>query len=327
MSTEPIDVPLRLLADVGGTNARFALDDGSGRLGEVTVLATCDHPSLLAAIHHYLGTQEEHGRRVRLGAIGIANPVLGDNIRMTNHHWAFSIEAMRCALRWDSFQVYNDFAALAYALPCLRDAELRQVGGGQVLAGAPRVVLGPGTGLGVASLVQSGPHAIALAGEGGHVSFAPTDEQEIALWRFMASRFPHVSCERLLCGSGLSYIHAFLGGASAASGLAADDLLDPQAITEAAIAGNDATCVHTVDLFCGLLGAAAGNLALAMGARGGVYIGGGIVPKLGERFHASAFRARFEAKGRMGCYLHEVPTFVILSPYAALTGLSAAPSG
>ncbi|RYF58677.1 MAG: glucokinase [Comamonadaceae bacterium] len=324
MSIKLPDATLRLLADVGGTNVRFVLDDGSGCLGEVSVLATRDYPTLLGAIRHYLAGQGEAGLQVRSGAIGIANPVWGDEIRMTNHDWGFSIKAMRAELGWDSFQVFNDFVALAHALPGLADQDLLQVGGQQRESGAPRVLLGPGTGLGVGSLIDAREGPVAVAGEGGHVSFAPTTQEEVRLWAFMVSRFPHVSCERLLCGSGLSYIHAFLSGQPQASTLSPADLLDPQDITTAALAGSDRVCCQTVDLFCGLLGSAAGNMALALGARGGIYIGGGIIPRLGERFVTSPFRARLESKGRMSAYLQGIPAYVILSPYAALTGLSAA---
>ena len=312
------------MADVGGTNVRFVLDDGSGSLGDVSVLATRDYPSLLAAIRFYLAGQGDAGRQVRDGAIGIASPVWGDDIRMTNHHWAFSIEAMRHALQWNTFQVSNDFVALAHALPGLTDHDLMQVGGQSRETGKPRVLLGPGTGLGVSSLIESGTGPVAVAGEGGHVSFAPTTDEELRLWQFMRSRFAHVSCERLLSGSGLPYIHAFLSGVRQACSLTPGDLLDPQDITAAALAGTDSVCSRTVDLFCGLLGAAAGNMAMELGARGGVYVGGGIIPRLGDRFAASPFRARFEDKGRMAAYLRGIPAYVILSPYAALTGLSAA---
>ena len=324
MSIEHSESSLHLLADVGGTNIRFALDDGAGRMGDVTVLATRDFPSLVAAVRHYLATQGEAGARVRRGAIGIANPVWGDQIRMTNHDWSFSIQAMRLELGWDSFLVLNDFAALAHALPELTARDLQRIGGVSAVRDAPRVLVGPGTGLGVASLVPSPGGPVAVAGEGGHVAFAPETEQEIRLWHFMRSRFPRVSCERVLCGSGLSYLHAFISGVRQASALGADDLLAPEAITAAALSGSDRACCETVDLFCGVLGAVAGDLALVLGARGGVFIGGGIVPRLGDRLAQSPFRERFESKGRMTDYLHDIPVDVIQSPYAALAGLSAA---
>ncbi len=324
MSIEPNESSPHLLADVGGTNVRFALDDGAAGRDDVAVLATRDFPSLIAAVRHYLASRGEAGRRVRRGAIGIANPVWGDQIRMTNHDWSFSIEAMRVALDWDAFVVLNDFAALAYALPSLAPADLLRIGGTAGEPHAPCVLLGPGTGLGVSSLVFSSAGPVAAPGEGGHVSFAPETAQEIRLWHFMHSRFPRVSCERLLCGSGLSYLHAFLSGVPLASSLGEGDLLAPEAITSAALSGTDRVCSETIDLFCGLLGALAGDLALALGARGGVFVGGGIVPRLGERVAQSPLRARFQDKGRMSDYLHDIPIDVILSPYAALTGLSVA---
>lgn len=324
MFIEPSESSPHLLADVGGTNVRFALDDGAAGRDDVTVLATRDFPSLIAAVRHYLAGRGAQGRGVRRGAIGIANPVWGDQIRMTNHDWSFSIETMRRELAWDAFVVLNDFAAMAYALPSLAGVDLLRVGGTVGEPNAPRVLLGPGTGLGVSSLVASPAGPVAVPGEGGHVSFAPETEREIRLWHFMHSRFPRVSCERLLCGSGLSYLHAFISGVPLASSLGEGDLLAPEAITAAALSGTDRASCETLDLFCGLLGALAGDLALALGARGGVFIGGGIVPCLGGRLAQSPLRTRFEAKGRMSDYLHDIPIDVILSPYATLAGLSVA---
>ena len=323
MSIEPSESSPHLLADVGGTNVRFALDDGAAGRDDVTVLTTRDYPSLMAAIRHYLAGRGVLGRRVRRGAVGIANPVWGDQIRMTNHDWSFSIEAMRRELSWDAFIVLNDFAALAHALPGMPPADLLRIGGAAGGTQAPCVLVGPGTGLGVCSLVPSSAGPVAVPGEGGHVAFAPQTEQEIRLWHFMHSRFPRVSCERLLCGDGLSYIHAFISGVALASSLGEGDLLAPQAITEGALEGGDRACLETLDLFCAMLGALAGDLALTLGARGGVFIGGGIVPRLGDHVLRSPLRARFEAKGRMSDYLRDVPVDVILNPYAALAGLSA----
>ena len=308
----------RLVGDVGGTNARFALLSAQG-LSDIRVLACADHATFADALHSYLADVGAAG--VRHVAIGIANPVYGDHIRMTNHHWAFSIAQTRAELGLETFLVLNDFAVLARALPELPANELVQVGGGSAVAGAPLGLLGAGTGLGVSGLIATGTGGwVPLAGEGGHVSFAPYDEREVEVWRLAHARFGHVSAERLLNGAGMSFLHHALGhiaGQTPPERSAAD-------ITRLALDGGDALCHDTVTLFCNLLGTVAADLAITLGARGGVYIGGGIVPKLGEFFVRSPFRQRFEDKGRTSPYLRDIPVWVIHSPWPALLGAAAA---
>ncbi len=316
-SSEP-DFPW-LLGDVGGTHARFALCTAAG-IEQVQVLACADYPTLTDAVAHYLAAVGQPS--VRHAAIGIANPVYGDAVRMTNHHWAFSIEAVRRALGLTSILVLNDFAVLAQALPFIPASELRQVGGGPAAPDAPRALLGAGTGLGVSGLIPDGHGGwLPLAGEGGHVSFAPFDEREVAVWRIARERFGgHVSAERLLSGPGLEFLHQALAGID---GVAAPPLRAAD-ISARALAGSDPLCVQTLTLFCTLLGTVAGDLAITLGARGGVYIGGGIVPRLGEFFARSPFRARFEDKGRTSAYLRDIPVWVIHSPHPALLGAATA---
>ncbi len=307
----------RLLADIGGTNARFALQQRDG-IEQVRVLACAAFATLGDAMRHYL---DDCGAEVRHAALGIANPVQGDHLRMTNHHWEFSIEALRRELGLDTLLVLNDFAALALALPLLPPHELQTVGGGRSDPAAPRVVLGAGTGLGVGALLRQRDGSWhALAGEGGHVSFSPADDDEAELWRFARARHGHVSAERLLCGRGLELIHAWL---SARDGVA-ESACDAATITQQALNGSDARCMRALDMFCAMLGTLAGNLALTFDARGGVYVGGGIVPRLGEYFSRSPFRERFEAKGRFASSLAHIPTHVIHSPWPGLLGAGAA---
>jgi glucokinase len=307
----------RLVADIGGTNARFALQHDD-RIDRMQVLACAEFATLGDALRHYLQGQ---GAQVRHAALGIANPVHGDRLRMTNHHWEFSIDALRRELGLDTLLVLNDFATLALALPLLPAQELRQVGGGEADERAPRAVVGAGTGLGVAGLLPA--HAgswLPVAGEGGHVSFSPADDDEAELWRFARKRHGHVSAERLLCGRGLELIHAWLCERDGA----ADEAGDAAAITRRAMDQSDARCARAVDMFCGMLGTLAGNVALTFDARGGLYIGGGIVPRLGEHFARSPFRARFEAKGRFATALARIPVQVIHSPWPGLLGAGAA---
>ena len=211
----------------------------------------------------------------------------------------------------------NDVAALAAGLPCLRDDDLRRIGGGAAVPGAPRVVLGPGSGLGVAALITTDDgREIVVEGEGGHATLAPGDAREDALLARLRDAFGHVSGERALSGPGLVNLYRAL---CEIDGRRPDEIT-PADVTARAQAGTDPACVEAMQCFCGLLGSVASNLALAFGARGGVYIGGGIVPRLGSAFDAALFRARFEAKGRFGTYLQRIPTFVIASATTALDG-------
>ncbi len=312
----------RLLADVGGTNARFALEAAAGTIGLVRVLACAAYPTLAAALRAYLAMPEvaaAAGQGIRHGAIAIANPVSGDQVRMTNHHWAFSIEALRVECGFEVLVVVNDFTALARSLPLLSAAQKVQVGGGAAQAGAPLGLIGAGTGLGVSGLIPAAGGWTALLSEGGHVSFPPMDETEIAILRFAWREFEHVSAERLLSGVGIELIYRALADLR---GVPAEAIAAPD-IVGRALAGDCALCDAVVEAFCTMLGTIAGNLGVTLGAQGGIYIGGGIVPRLGARFAQSGFRARFEAKGRFRAYLAAVPTFVITAEYPAFLGVSA----
>ena len=295
----------RLLGDIGGTNARFALQEAPGGAPtRVRRYPTEAHPSLADAIRRYLEDEGLPGG-VAQAAIGIANPVTGDEIRMTNHAWSFSIARTRAALGLERFVVVNDFHALALSLPMLSPADTVQVGGTAPEPNEPLALIGAGTGLGVSGLVFSadGRARVALDGEGGHVTLCACDDDEERVIRRLRQRFGHVSAERVLSGQGLENLHEALSGG--ASALAAAD------ITARALDGADPVCAKVVDVFCALLGTVAGNLVLTLGARGGLYVGGGIVPRLGALFAKSRFRARFDDKGRMAAYLRPIPAYVI----------------
>jgi glucokinase len=252
--------------------------------------------------------QLQSPRRPTQAGIGIANPIEGDQVRMTNHAWQFSIEALRQALGLRRLVFVNDFTALALSLTTLQAGELQAVGGGQAVPHAPLALLGPGTGLGVSGLLRAadGSDAV-IAGEGGHVTLAAADDEEAAILAWLRGRFGHVSAERALSGQGLENLYQ---GWSALHGHGAEPLTAAQ-ISQRALAGGDAACDATLALFFSLLGNVAGNLALTLGALGGVYIGGGIVPRLAGRIEASAFRQRFEQKGRFQPYLSRIPVWVI----------------
>lgn len=307
----------RLLGDVGGTHARFTWQEHAGAPFSDTASYLCaEHASLRDAIERYLG---DHGRTTPRGcAIGIANPVTGDQVRMTNHHWAFSIDELRRALGVHRLIVVNDFTALAWSLPRLRAAELHAIGPGTLRTDLPLAVLGPGTGLGMSGLLPSGRGGrVAIEGEGGHVTLAAGDEREAAVMAILQRRFGHVSAERAISGPGLVHLYeacAELAGTLAQAAQAAE-------VIARARAGSDPQCSAALGMFCGLLGSVAGNLALTLGARGGVFIGGGIAPRLLDELRRSSFRERFESKGRFRDYLQNIPTLVIdATAPAAFTG-------
>jgi glucokinase len=302
----------RLLADVGGTNARFAWQDGPGRPVESVLNLPCaEHGSLADAVRSYL-------HRIQRGmppacSIAIANPVVGDRVAMTNHHWTFSIRELKAQLGLARLLVINDFTALALALPRLGPTDRWQLGGGEPQPGAAVGLIGPGTGLGVSGLLPDGRGGwLPIQGEGGHATLGATNPREAAVLALLREWHGHVSAERAVCGQGLVDIHRALTQLDRAGADA--PRLAAAAITEAAVAGSDARCAEALSLFCAFLGIAAGNLALTLGARGGVYIGGGIVPRLGRWFAGSPFRARFDAKGRFAAYQQEVPVYVIDTP-------------
>jgi glucokinase len=306
------------MADIGGSFARFALEATPGEFSQICALPCSEHVDFEAAVRAYLATLPAD-TPIEHAAIAIANPVEGDRVRMTNFHWQFSIEEMRQRLGLSTLVVVNDFTALAMALPRLSGQELRQLGGGQARSHSVIGLLGPGSGLGVSGLIPSGDGWIALGAEGGHADFSPHDEREIAILRFAWRHFDHVSCERLLSGPGLELIFQAL---AERAGRAAQKLSAPE-ITQRALDRIDPVCEDTLDAFCAMLGTVASNLAVTLGALGGIYIGGGIVPRLEEYFERSPFRARFEEKGRFRGYAAAIPTFVIHSENATFKGSSA----
>jgi glucokinase len=319
-SDDPHDYP-RLLADIGGTNVRFTLEIAPGSLHALSELKQVSFRSLSDALRAYLSQPKAiaaGAKQVRHAAFAIANPLDDDWVQMTNSSWAFSIESLRLAFGFDTLQLINDFTALAMAIPGLTSDQKLQVGDGTPMAGRAIGLLGPGTGLGVSGLVPHGGDWVALESEGGHVSFSPANECEAEILRFAWREFPHVSAERLISGMGLELIYRTLLTMSGAK----QEILTAADITQRALAGECPTCDEAVELFCTMLGTVAGNLALTLGAKGGIYLGGGIVPRLGDRFVNSGFRQRFEQKGRFSKYLAEIPTYIITAKNPALFGVS-----
>jgi glucokinase len=312
-----------LVGDIGGTNARFGLvaprvAESGGALLRANAYAIADFATIEDAIRAFLDTCGDLPRP-RIGAVAIAAAITGDQIRMTNHPWSFSVTALRDRLGFERLVAINDFTAVALAVPLLGEADRLPIGGGVPVAGRAIAALGPGSGLGASGLISASSEWMALSGEGGHATMAPASERESAVLDVMRARFDHVSAERVISGPGLVNLYnslAALDGVPAAS-------YTPAQITDPEIGEQDALCREATAMFCAMLGTVAGNLALTLGAQGGVYIAGGIAPKLGSRLAESAFRERFEAKGRMRPYLAAIPTYVITHRLPAFLGCAA----
>lgn len=312
-----IDGP-RLLADIGGTNARFALERAAGQIDSIRTLRCADHAEFPLAVKAYLADNAHPA--IRHAAIAIANPVEGDEIRMTNHHWTFSIEETRRLLGFDTLLVVNDFTALSMALPHLERSHCVQVGAGRALENSVIGLVGAGTGLGIGGLIPGEGRWIALGSEGGHVSFSPSDEKEAAILQYSWRTWRHVSAERLISGPGLEMIYRALCDINKVQH--PQELTAPH-IVDRALRQNDPLCLEVVACFCGMLGTLTANVAVTLGALGGMYIGGGVVPHLGDYFVRSSFRTRFESKGRFEAYIRKIPTYVITAPYPAFVGVAA----
>jgi glucokinase len=315
MPIASFDDSLRLVADIGGTNARFALLRGAyGVLEKERTLVTASYPGIDAAIEDYLCQVE--AEMPLEAAIAIANPITGDTVKMSNSPWSFSIEEVRRKLGLGRLLLLNDFTALAMALPAIPAAQLQQVGGGAAAPDSPLALIGAGTGLGVSALIPYKNEWIPLSSEGGHVSLCATSDREAAIIAATRLTHPHVSAERLLSGMGLENLYRAVVRLESAT----LESLSAAQITERGLKGEDRFCCEALDTFCAMLGSIAGNLALTIGARGGLYIGGGIVPRLGDYFARSRFRECFEAKGRFESYVAAIPTFTIHASNPALLG-------
>ncbi|MFI6290342.1 glucokinase [Nonomuraea sp. NPDC050790] len=302
-----------LVADVGGTNARFGLVTAPGEApSQVAVLAGADHASLPDAVAAYLA---DHAGGVRPGAacVAVAGPIGGDFYQLTNLPWSGSVRDLGVPYA----VLLNDFEALAVSLPHLGGQDLAGLGGPAPGEGI-KAVLGPGTGLGVAGLVPAERGWIPVPGEGGHVSVPVHDEREQEIVSALrAQGLPHVEAEHVLSGPGLARLYralALVNGAAPVDGLTASEIVARE---------GDPLCAETVEVFCAMLGTFAGNVALTLGARGGVYIGGGVLPRIVERVRAGAFRRRFEASPSMSAYLESIATTLIVAPQPALTGAAA----
>lgn len=297
-----------LLADVGGTNTRICLVDRAGEMSAPAHLQNADYPDFDALLRAYL----DNGAEPCAAALAVAGPVTDNTVTMTNLGWKLSGLELAHTHGLQRVDIINDFAAQAWATSRYAADDIHMIGGGQAVAQGNRGILGPGTGLGVSSLVYNGHRWMAVAGEGGHVSLAANTQQESELIRSVIAAHGHCSAERLLSGPGLVLIYGFLGGEHAR----------PAEVTQRALAG-ESKAVEAFHLFGALLGTVAADLALTVGATGGIYLAGGILPETLELFEQTPFRERFESKGRFGDYLAAIPTNVIMVPDPGLLGLAA----
>lgn len=314
-----------LLADIGGTNARFALA-GPGASGPLLVdsirsFPVAGHPSLEDLARHYL---ELVGIAVSSAVVAVAGPVEGDQVRMTNHPWVISRQELGAALGLESLTLVNDFGAQAMAVPWLQAQDLVAIGplswSAPGTASQNYAVLGPGTGLGVAALIVRDGRHYPIATEGGHAGFAPRTPEETAILGYLSARYGRVSNERLVSGEGLVNLYRAQGAVAGES--TAQGALQPADITARAAQG-DARSVHAVELFCAIFGAIAGDFALTFGAWDGVFLSGGMVPRLLKALQGPGFRQRFEDKGRYAAAMAGVPTLAVLHPYPGLLGAAA----
>ncbi len=304
-----------LIADIGGTNSRCALLDDRGRIVAVETFSNADFSEIESVLDHYL----EHRRasdRPRRAALAVAAPVLNDRVQLVNIDWQFTQTGLRQRFNLAGLIVVNDAAAVAWGVPDLSSAGITKVGRGDAAAGSPIAVIGPGTGLGVAALIPTSDGWAAVAGEGGNVSISTATRTETAVADYQRSGYGHCSSEDLLSGPGLVNIYRAL--AKIASHAATSTT--PSEISAAA-AGGDPLAIEARSMFFSLLGTAAGNLALTVNARGGVFVGGGIVRQLMAEFTESDFRERFEDKGTYRGYMESIPTYVITDPQPAFLGL------
>jgi glucokinase len=315
-----------LLADVGGTNVRFALADlrSPSPLLEQSVrqFEVAHYAALADAAQHYLDVHAHS--RPRWGVFAVAGRVDGETVRITNHPWTISHGDTRQALGLDGLRLVNDFTAQAMAIDLLGGRDMVPIGGpgvAQVRAGdRTYAVIGPGTGLGVSALLVRDGRAFALETEGGHIDFAPGTREEREILQVLAGRFGRVSNERLVSGGGLVNIHSALGELSGARSAAAS--LRPREITEGAALG-DVRCARAIEIFCSVFGAMAGDLVLTLGAWDGVFLTGGLVPKLLTQLQQPHFRERFEAKGRFAAHMSRVPVMAVVHQHAGLLGAAA----
>lgn len=307
-----------LIGDIGGTNARFAiLMDANAEPKQFPVLATADYPSIDEAIQ--TGVLDKTSVQPRSAILAVAGPIKGDKIDLTNCEWVIEPKVMIREMGFEDIVVINDFEAQALAAASLGPEYLEKIGGGEIQESSSRVVVGPGTGLGVAGLVHARHTWFPVPGEGGHVDMGPRTARDYELFPLYEPIEGRVSAEQLLCGRGLMNIYHAVSKANGVKPIAAN----PAEVTSAWADGSDPAAVETIELFVTYLGRVAGDLAVIFMARGGVFLAGGIAQKIIPALKEPRFREAFEDKAPHSAILRMIPTFVITHPLAALSGLAA----
>lgn len=308
-----------LVADIGGTHMRVAHGtDQSATLMDIKKYVCAEFDDIDSLLHDYLQSHSL-GTEVRAcfavaAPVSFTSPV--DEIVMTNSNWRFSVSELVARFSWLSLDIVNDFEAVAQAVPNLNDGQLIKLGGGNADPDGNIAVLGPGTGLGVKHLVPVGSGFKVLAGEGGHVDFAPVDDNDLQIWSLLRDKLGRASLEEVLSGRGLEHIYQALGPAQMDTG----QDLDAAAIIDKGLRGECETCRLSLLQFCAILGSFAGNLALTLKTSGGVFLCGGVLSRIEELLDASDFRRRFEAKGRFQDYVKNIPAYLIVEPEPGLLG-------
>ena len=312
-----------ILGDIGGTNCRLAnCETMTGRITDITVIPVKELGSLEEAIRQFMKLNPSN--RYTTASISIANPVNSDRVTMTNAHWDFSIEQTKINSGLDQLVMLNDWKSVALALPLLGGSELQKINECDGNYNSNRALCGVGTGLGAAGLIRRpGCPWVPVAGEGGHVSFSPTDKEQTDILKALRKNQEHVSFEKILSGDGLTALHEVN---TKLAGVGGEKILAPAEILARAERDSDSVCKHTIDIFCGVLGSFAGNLCLTLGAKGGIYIGGGVIQKIytAGLFDEVRFLDRFADKGRLSGWLGDIPAFILRTPYAGLIGAAAA---
>ena len=303
-----------LLGDIGATNARFALL-AHGTVSSLTSFDVAKYAQFADAVTAFLQGQEHTD--IAKAVFAVAGPVQGSRCVLTNSSWVVDVRDFNETFGLEA-RIVNDFEAVAYSLPSLASADVEGIGGGRAELAAPMAVLGPGSGLGVACLISGYGKNFVISSEGGHATLASANEREGEIIKRLRYRFGHVSAERLISGQGLENIYQAI---IEIDGLALEFQGAPQ-ITKRALEKDCRVASEALRIFCAFLGSFAGNVALTFGARGGVYIAGGISPRIVSFLRQSEFRERFEAKGRLRPYLEAIPAYVIVHPAAAFIGLN-----
>ncbi len=305
-----------LIADIGGTNARFGIVDQNGT-HDLMYLACQDYAGPSEAVEAYfqkIGLTD----KPLAGVMAVAGPVDGDLINFTNIPWSFRCSTLQKNLGLQSLEVMNDFKAVALAVPGIASDLVQKIGGGDAIPERAIGVIGPGTGLGVASLIWAGGQYIAQPGEGGHVTMAPVNEREYAIFQQLRVKYHHISAERVCSGKGLENLYNAIRVLDNKHDR--PDLTAPQ-ISENAIQGKCEICKESLDLMLGFLGRVSGNLALTLNAQSGIYIAGGIPSKLGKYLIQSSFIEEFQSKGRHKDLMKKIPAYMITHDAIGLLGL------